>query len=160
VQSEQVQRIRNQQLAAARKATPTVKDALAITPEQQEAETLLGTLFATAEAFQLRPELKSLSPAQAQALWEETLEKTMSGVALAKVQVPLLAVYAEASGWYEFRGGGESDKQKNLFTFSVDYWFIPNRTDKFLRLRYENGYERGVPGEKKNQLLASIALKF
>jgi len=102
------------------------------------------------------------APERTQKIWSDLIDELAQGRGKTKAEQPLVALYAEASGWYEFRGS-RSDlggRQKNLFTVSVDYWFVPGRDDVLLRIRYENGFERGVPGERKNQLLASVALKF
>src|SRR5262249_51112884 len=92
--------------------------------------------------------------------WEPTARKAARGAAEAISEQPTVAVYAEFSGWYEMRGADDMGRSRALFTLTTDYWFLPSRDDVFLRLRYENGYERGNPQARKNQILASVALRF
>jgi hypothetical protein len=92
--------------------------------------------------------------------WEGLARKAARGAAEAISEQPTVAVYAEVSGWYEMRGADDTARSRALFTLTTDYWFLPSRDDVFLRLRYENGYERGNPQARKNQILASVALRF
>lgn len=93
-------------------------------------------------------------------IWATAARNIALGAAQTLSEQTTLALYAEFSGWYEFRGSSASSRQKSLFTLSADYWFMPGRDDVFLRLRYENGFERGAPAERKKQLLTSVALRF
>jgi hypothetical protein len=64
------------------------------------------------------------------------------------------------AGWYTFSGDPQGRKLKNLLTATVDYWFLPTRDDVFLRVRYENGYDRALPTDRRNRLLVSVALRY
>jgi hypothetical protein len=101
-----------------------------------------------------------MSEEEMTAIWTSAAREFEEGAIEAISLRPTVAVYAELSGWYEFRGGGTSSRSKSLFTLSADYWFLPGRDDVFLRVRYENGHERGAPDMRKNQLLTSVALRF
>ncbi|HWR57790.1 MAG TPA: hypothetical protein VN328_02785 [Thermodesulfovibrionales bacterium] len=96
--------------------------------------------------------------------WKKTVIDIAHGNTDAVTDQPALAIYAEDSGWYSFAGSSDGGRLKNLLTVTLDYWFLPSTIVKgdnaFLRLRYENGYERAVPTDRKNQLLLSINLKF
>jgi len=102
----------------------------------------------------------AVTTARAQGDWPARAKEFARGAAEAMSQQPTLALYAEGSGWYEFRGREGVPRYRHLFTVTADYWFMPFRDDVFLRLRYENGYERGAPEQRKKQLLASIALRY
>lgn len=112
------------------------------------------------DAVELAEErIKKTPKANADEIWVSIAQ--LSGTAQIKARArPTFAIYGELSGWYEFRGGDSSSRSKSLFTLSADYWFMPGRDDVFLRVRYENGHERGAPDTRKNQLLTSIALRF
>lgn len=47
-----------------------------------------------------------------------------------------------------------------MFTLTADYWFLPKRDDVFLRLRYENGYERALPTVRLNRPMLSVSPRF
>ncbi|MGY4827082.1 hypothetical protein ACVNIS_00740 [Sphaerotilaceae bacterium SBD11-9] len=93
--------------------------------------------------------------------WVAEVRGIARGQADAITDQPTWAVYAEATGWYTASGPlDEGPRFRNLLTISLDYWFLPGRDDVFVRLRYENGYEWALPRERKNQLLASVGLRF
>lgn len=91
--------------------------------------------------------------------WVQTVQSLARGEADAITDQPTFSVYAEATGWYEWEGSS-SDKQKNLVLVTFDYWPLQQRDDVFLRVRYENGYERAVPDLKKDHVLVSLAARF
>jgi hypothetical protein len=91
--------------------------------------------------------------------WVETVRSLALGEADAITDQPTFSAYAEATGWYEWEGSSE-DKQKNLLLVTLDYWPLQQRDDFFLRVRYENGYERAVPNVKKDHVLLSVATRF
>ncbi|HUL63980.1 MAG TPA: hypothetical protein VLW55_05140 [Burkholderiaceae bacterium] len=101
-----------------------------------------------------------LTAEESEAIFLETLRKSARGYAVTETEERIFAVYAEVSGWYEFRASDGGGRAKNLLALSADYWFMPGRDDVFLRLRYENGFERGAPEERKNQLMLSVGLKL
>lgn len=94
------------------------------------------------------------------AAWRQTLTELTEGHADAITDQPTFAIYLENSGWYDFESESDDDELKNLFTATADYWFLRHRDDVFLRLRYENGYERAAPEIKKDQVSLMLALKF
>jgi hypothetical protein len=91
--------------------------------------------------------------------WVQTVQSLARGDADAITDQPTFSVYAEATGWYEWEGSS-SDNQKNLLLVTFDYWPLQQRDDFFLRVRYENGYERAVPDIKKDHVLLSLATRF
>lgn len=92
--------------------------------------------------------------------WEAAIRATARGVADQITDQPTVAVYAEASGWQTVTGDPQGTRFKALATITIDDWFLPTRDDVFVRLRYENGYERAVPTVRLNQLMASLSLRF
>lgn len=137
-------------------------DALAKpTPEQvQFSRAVSAAELDILAARRALPAGQTLSAADEDRLWAQATRSYAIGRREAELLRPTVALYAEASGWNEFRAKGDSGRLKNLFTVSADYWFMPSRDDLLLRLRYENGYERAAPGLRKNQLMASVALRF
>jgi hypothetical protein len=104
--------------------------------------------------------LDAVVEAENQANWEKTVSALAYGRTDAVTDQPTYAFYAETSGFYTDGKPFGGSKLKNLFTATFDYWFLPQRDDVFLRLRYENGFERATPTERKDQLLLSVGLKF
>lgn len=104
--------------------------------------------------------IDAVSEARSEAAWESTVRQLALGDAQAMAEQPTFAVYAESSGWYAASRPFEGSRFKSLFTLTLDYWFMPQRDDVFLRARYENGHERAAPLDRKNQLLVSVGLKF
>ena len=149
---------------------PTMADALAKKAqidkdEKSSAEQRRFARAVTAARLAIRSRLREtnrteMDDKEMDALWAAAARDFELGAVEAIALRPTVSVYAELSGWYEFRGGDTSSRSKSLFTLSADYWFMPGRDDVFLRMRYENGHERGAPDTRKNQLLASIALRF
>ena len=92
--------------------------------------------------------------------WAGAIHATARGVANQITDQPTIAVYAEASGWQTVTGDPQGTRFKAMATITIDHWFLPTRDDVFLRLRYENGYERAVPTVRLNQLMASASLRF
>ena len=92
--------------------------------------------------------------------WRQTLAELAEGHADAITDQPTLSIYMENTGWYDFEADGDQDDVKNLFTATLDYWFLPQRDDVFMRVRYEYGYERATPDVRKNQLMLLLSLKF
>jgi hypothetical protein len=92
--------------------------------------------------------------------WKEAVKQMATGTADAITDQPTLAVYGEVSGWRTVSGDPEGPKTKSLSSLTVDYWFLDKRDDMFLRLRYENGYERAQPTLKLNRLMLSATLRF
>jgi hypothetical protein len=88
--------------------------------------------------------------------WPARVREIARGHADAVTDQPTLSVYLESSGWYDLRGEG----LRSLTTLTADYWFMPERDDVFLRLRYENGHERADPAERKHHLMLSAAMRF
>lgn len=92
--------------------------------------------------------------------WTEAIRSAARQIAEAEDTRPTVAVYAESSGWYTARGNSEGKRARNLLTATLDYWFLPNRDDTFLRLRFENGYEWTFPATKRKQLFLSLAVRL
>lgn len=94
--------------------------------------------------------------------WKAIVQSMGRGYADAITDRPTISLYVENSGYYVATGGKEAldGRSKNLVTATLDYWFLPTSDDTFLRLRYEYGYERATPLDKKNQLLISAVLRF
>ena len=92
--------------------------------------------------------------------WTEAVREMAQGTADAITDQPTLAVYAEVSGWRTIAGDAEGPKTKGLSSLTIDYWFLETRDDMFLRLRYENGFERAQPAARLNRLMLSAALRF
>lgn len=90
--------------------------------------------------------------------WRQLLAELASGHADAVTDQPTLAFYAENTGFYDL--DADEDELKNLFSANLDYWFIPSRDDVFIRLRYEYGYERAQPKDRKDQWMLLLSLKF
>lgn len=77
------------------------------------------------------------------------------------LQVPILSIYLESTGYHEFERELHSGPSlKNMFTATLDYRFVPGSEDIFLRLRYENGYERALDGIKNERLMLTLGLEF
>jgi hypothetical protein len=129
-----------------RRAQELAKKIQAIDPAQR---TALQQLF-----------LDMVTQAENQKNWEKTVAAMAYGNTDAVTDQPTVAVYAENSGWYAFGRPYEGSRARNLFTLTLDYWFLPSREDLFLRARYETGYERATPAERRNHLLLSVGLKF
>lgn len=74
---------------------------------------------------------------------------------------PSVALYLENSGWWTITDPTAGRRFNNLFAATATYWMNP-ASDKptFLRLRYENGRERGAPTVKKNMLLMTVGMYF
>ncbi len=105
--------------------------------------------------------LDAIPEAADDAGWAKAVREIAVGQAEASTDQPTLAVYAESTGWYRASGNdGSAERFRNLFNVTLDYWFLAQRDDMFLRLRYENGYEWAAPERKLNRLLASVALRF
>jgi len=104
--------------------------------------------------------LDAVTEAESEATWVTTVRAMASGHADAITDQPTISMYAESSGWYTFSGDPQGRKLKNLLTATVDYWFLPTRDDVFLRVRYENGYDRALPSDRRNHLLVSVALRY
>jgi len=104
--------------------------------------------------------LNALDQPNAKANWVETVRALSLGEAQAILDQPTLAVYAETSGWYALSKPPEGSRAKNLFTVTLDYWPLAKRDDVFLRLRYETGFERALPNDRKNHLLASVGFRY
>ncbi len=104
--------------------------------------------------------LDTVTEAEGGADWVATVRDMAWGHADAITDQPTVSLYAESSGWYTFSGDPQGRKLKNLLTATVDYWFLPSRDDVFLRIRYENGYDRALPADRRNQLLISLALRY
>jgi hypothetical protein len=74
---------------------------------------------------------------------------------------PALIAYGEVTGWYAMNGPSYAgDRLRMLATATIDYWMLPNRDDIYLRVRYENGYERGTPLAAKNHVIIALGLRF
>jgi hypothetical protein len=93
------------------------------------------------------------------ATWMTTVRDMARGNADAITDQQTFALYAESSGWYAFRGS-EKHGLKNLITISLDYWPLTAHDEVLLRARYENGYERGAPTDRKNHFLVSAVVRF
>ena len=104
--------------------------------------------------------LDTLGDVSADENWNDAVKQMAAGTADAITDQPTLAVYGEVSGWRTVSGEPEGPKTKSLSTITVDYWFLDKRDDMFLRLRYENGYERALPTLKLNRLMLSATLRF
>lgn len=74
---------------------------------------------------------------------------------------PLWSVSIEGTGWYAFASKNlVGDRFKALFTATLDYWPFKDRDDFYLRIRYENGFERAAPNERKGQIILGAGIKF
>jgi len=134
---------------------PTLKDAKAVADNLKQSAAKGTTLTVFQEAF-----IDAASDVSKPEEWPSAALRTARAAAEGVLQQPTFAVYSEVSGWYEMRGDDGTSRSRALFTLTADYWFLATRDDVFLRLRYENGYERGNPQNRKNQMLAAIALRF
>jgi hypothetical protein len=103
---------------------------------------------------------RAVVEAESEANWQKTVREMAHGRADAITDQPTYAIYIEDSGWYSDGLPFGGSKLKNLLTATVDYFFMPQRDDVYLRGRFENGYERATPTERKKQLLVSIGLRF
>jgi len=97
--------------------------------------------------------------ASSDADWKQKVHDAAAGIADAVTDQQTFSFYAESSGWYGFKGA-DRNKLKNLFTATFDYWPLKGRDDTIFRVRYENGFERATPNERKNHILASAAIRF
>lgn len=140
-------------------------DILRKVPTLAQAKTLAAQLEKNVKAGQRLASWQQLiydaaTDATSDATWESTVRKLALGDSQAVAEEPTYAVYFESSGWYTAGRPFEGSRFKNLFMLTADYWPVPQRTDIFLRARYESGYERATPTERKNQLIVSVGLKF
>ncbi len=135
------------------KQAPTYKDANILAEKIQKIDANKRT--SSQQLF-----LDAFTEAESEANWEKTVRDTASGFADAITDQPTFAFYAENSGWYSFAGAFDGRRLKNLLTVTLDYWPLPNYDYVFLRLRYENGYERAVPTDRKDHLLLATNLRF
>jgi hypothetical protein len=94
-----------------------------------------------------------------EAKWAAQINAFALGTAEAVTDQQTFAFYAESTGWFAFDGDDEGEF-KNLLTVALDYWPLVASDDVFLRLRYENGYQRALPDAKLNQILLSATLRF
>jgi len=92
--------------------------------------------------------------------WADTVAAFAEGTADAITDQPTLAVYLEASGWYDVTTGAAQREGRGLVSLTGDYWPIAARNDIFLRLRYEYGYERARPTERLNQVMLSLSVRL
>ena len=146
-------------------ATKIANDFLAKAPDYAAAQKLAKQIKANVPQANQRTSLQRLflnaaDLASSDADWPKTVRDLAYGDTDAVTDQPTYALYAETSGFYTDGHPFGDSKLKNLFTATADYWFLPQREDVFLRLRYENGFERATPTERKNQLLLSIGMKF
>ena len=100
---------------------------------------------------------KSKTPEQR---WIDAARSAARQIAEAEDTRPTVAVYAESSGWYTASRHTEGKRARNLLTATLDYWFLPNRDDTFLRLRFENGYAWSSPNTQRKQLFLSLSVRL
>jgi len=132
-------------------------------PTYAQAQDLAGKIESTPANSRTQLQqvfLDTVTEAESEGNWTATVRAMALGHADAITDQPTVSVYAESSGWYTFAGDPQGRKLKNLITATVDYWLLPTRDDVFLRVRYENGYDRALPTERRNQLLVSVALRY
>ena len=104
--------------------------------------------------------LDAVGETESETDWTETVRDNAYGGVDVVADQPTFAVYAEDSGWCSFTDSSGERRLKNLLTLTLDYWFLPTYDYAFLRVRYENGYERAVPTDRKDHLLLSVGLRF
>ncbi len=92
--------------------------------------------------------------------WKAALAKVVTSDVAEDLATPVVALFSEYSGYSTFAGKVVGDKAKGLFTASADWWLVPARDDMFLRFRYENGFERAAPTERKNHLIITLGFNF
>ena len=92
--------------------------------------------------------------------WIDAVRSAARQIAEAEDTRPTVAVYAESSGWYTASGKFTGRRARNLLTATLDYWFLPDRDDTFMRLRYEDGYEWSAPTVRRKQLFLSFAVRL
>lgn len=146
-----------------RVADKIVADLMAVAPT-------LAAASATADSIRRIPAnrrtplqqlvLDAVGDAGSDADWGTLVRELSRGTAEALVERPTLALYAEWSGWVDLASEPEGERFRSLFTATVDYWPLPSRDDILFRARYENGYERGAPGVKRHQVLATVGVRF
>lgn len=144
-------------------ASKITDDLLKQAPTYKDAKTLAEKIKKIDANKRTSPQqlfLDAVTEAEPEANWEKTVRDIAYGTADAITDQPTFALYAEDSGWYSFAGAFDGSRLKNLLTVTLDYWPLPNYDYVFLRLRYENGYERAVPTDRKDHLLLTINLRF
>ena len=104
--------------------------------------------------------LDALPEVESEEDWNVAIEDMARGTADAVTDQATVAVYSEVSGWQTFSGERQGTRLKMLATLTADLWLMPTRDDMFVRLRYENGYERARPTVRLNRALASMTLRF
>jgi hypothetical protein len=93
--------------------------------------------------------------------WADAVRSAARQIADAEDTRPTVAAYAESSGWYNTgRGSTDGKRTRNLLTATLDYWFLPDRDDTFLRLRYEDGYEWSSPNQRRKQVFLSVSVRI
>lgn len=92
--------------------------------------------------------------------WIDAVRSAARQIADAEDTRPTVSVYAESSGWYTARGNFDGKRTRNLLTATVDYWFLPDRDDTFLRLRYEDGHEWSSPTVRRKQVFLSVSVRI
>jgi hypothetical protein len=132
-----------------RKQAPTLEDAKALSDR-------IKPIAANQRSCMQQFLLDTVLETDSAETWDSTLKDAAEGQADAITDQPTLAVYAEASGWYSFAGSTDSGKLRSLFTLTLDYWPMPSNDQIFLRLRYENGYERALPTMRMDHVLLTI----
>ena len=92
--------------------------------------------------------------------WLDAVRSAARQIADAEDTRPTVSVYVESSGWYTARGNFDGKRTRNLLTATVDYWFLPDRDDTFLRLRYEDGHEWSSPTLRRKQVFVSVSVRI
>jgi len=92
--------------------------------------------------------------------WKQALENVARQDILENLSTPTFAAFTEYTSWYTFNGPSMGNRYKGLFTATIDYFMVPYSQDMYLRIRYESGFERGAPTQRKNNLMLAIAFKL
>lgn len=92
--------------------------------------------------------------------WQRAVRAAALQEAQAIQDRPTLAAYAESTGWYRVSGGSQERRWHNLFTATLDWWFLPDNDTTLLRLRYEHGRSWAEPALRREQWFASLVLRL
>jgi hypothetical protein len=73
---------------------------------------------------------------------------------------PTSALWLEDSGWYSFAGNEPVHRFNNIVRATATLWLAPQDNSSYIRVLYENGYNKADPSNKFHYFAAMVGLDF